>query len=199
MSLIKTFVDYSKLRLDLSILIILPIILLFFSLNLISQLTLPLVTFTLIFVLFFRTFDDLMCIEYDKSFKENRFYFDSKYLKDIKILSITCLILLLILAATVSTKLLLPIILLVLLSYFLYKKLQDQKGILFISLLKYPLFIYIISYHLNIENHLWPMVIFGFFVVKELMDEQLIMNNNFLKYSIIISALSFKAINWSQA
>jgi len=199
MSLIKTFVDYSKLRLDLSILIILPIILLFFSLNLISQLTLPLVTFTLIFVLFFRIFDDLMCIEYDKYFKENRFYFDSKYLKDIKILSITCLILLLILAAIVSTKLLLPIILLFLLSYFLYKKLQDQKGILFISLIKYPLFIYIISYHLNIESHLWPLVIFGFFLVKELMDEQIIMNNKFLKYSIIISALSFKAINWSQA
>jgi len=198
-SLIKTFVDYSKLRLDLSILIILPIILLFFSLNLISQLTLPLVTFTLIFVLFFRIFDDLMCIEYDKSFKENRFYFDAKYLKDIKTLSITCLILLLIIAAIVSTKLLLPLILLVPLSYFLYKKLQDQKGILFISLLKYPLFIYIISYHLNIENHLWPLVIFGFFVVKELMDEQIIMNNNLLKYSIIISALSFKAINWSQA
>jgi len=140
-----------------------------------------------------------MCIEYDKSFKENRFYFDAKYLKDIKTLSITCLILLLIIAAIVSTKLLLPLILLVPLSYFLYKKLQDQKGILFISLLKYPLFIYIISYHLNIENHLWPLVIFGFFVVKELMDEQIIMNNNLLKYSIIISALSFKAINWSQA
>ena len=177
--------------------LVLPIVLYIFAIEEVSQISIFKLVYAYLFLLSFRLFDDLMCIPYDMKNKEGRFYYQQIYKRDLVIFSIIFFVALV--GSTYFTfndSVLYLHVGFFLISLSLYRFLVMNKGILFISLFKYPLLIYCLSDGLN-SGLIWAGIIFLIFILMELMDEKIIKQYKYAKQSLITMAIIGKVIHWS--
>lgn len=191
MSMIMALNNYINSRFNFSILLILPLIMTFFSIEKLSITLVSTFIYSILFIICFRFFDDFMCINYDKKNKEDREYYHHPLFFKV-VLSFLALLL-------IPTTFYLRgydgsfyLCALILTSSILYLFFRNSKFILFISLLKYPILISINSLYNTEKTIVWPIIIFLLFILKELIDEKFISLSQKPLYLILLVIVSIK-------
>lgn len=197
MSGLGPIITYLKLRFKPIPWLILPILIYTLSIETLSQVTIAKIFFAYFLILGFRIYDDLMCIDYDKKFKEERFYFDPKIKKELLGYSAICNLISLAITHTIFNQAVFYLFAgLLFISHSLYQSLRLKKEIQFVSLLKYPFLVYCLSDGLN-SGLIWAGIIFILFIIIELSEEKIIKQIKYLKPGLITFALVGKVIQWS--
>lgn len=194
---LRTIILYLQQRFKPIPWLILPLVFLAFSIENFEQASIFKVVYAVLFLLSFRLFDDIMCIPFDMKNKESRFYYQEIYRRDLVVFNFFFFLLLIgSLYFTFNEAVLYLHIGVALIFFSIYRVFKETRGILLVSLLKYPILIYTLGDGYNSSLY-WALVIFVILVVKELMDEHFIKNINIIKNGSILGAIIGKAIHWS--
>jgi hypothetical protein len=128
-------------------------------------------------IFFFRTFDDYFCFDYDLSVKDSPYLRRGK-LPLIKLIVIFGFLFLSSLFLIFKVKLILLVLFIILFSVLMYFILKKSKFITLISLLKYPMFLYMITDYTavaqnqaSVTDEVWIIIGSLFFIVREILDE----------------------------
>ncbi len=121
-------------------------------------------------IFFFRVFDDYFCFDYDKENKQRPYLENGK--KPLLILMFVFGILFLS-SSILMYEVIASIILfgVLFLSVFLYLLLKNKKEIILVSMLKYPLLLWLVAFYSNEQSMLWIICGSLFFIVREVIEE----------------------------
>lgn len=143
-------------------------------------------------LLFFRVFDDFFCRTYDIQQEKPHTYLKTGSQ------GLTFLILFFGTLFFSSTLFLVPIQIslfifgFVIAHLFLYKLLETNPKIVYISLLKYPLFFFLVALTTQETNFIWPILGSLFFIFREILEESLKKRNKMIEILLFLSLLLSK-------
>lgn len=194
---LNTFISYLSLRFRAFPWLFLPLVFLFFSTTQLDQISILKIIYGIIFLISFRLFDDLMCINFDIAHKEKRFYYKNDHRKFLSMINALLFIILMFSVYLIFNQAVLYLhIAILLISFSLYQFLVQSKFIAIVSILKYPVLIYTLGDGMN-ASLLWGAIIFLILFFKELMDEKIIFDNKNIKRAMVTTAFLFKTYQWS--
>jgi len=183
--LINSFVNYSRERLIKITWFVLPLSLFIIGhgpddFNFLLCLNLFLAIF------FFRVTDDYFCFDYDKKQKDRKYLSRDK--KDVLFLALVYGVFYLVtLKMFYQQKEVLFIYSQLIISTFLYIILRENKSVVLVSILKYPILLYILATQTGETNYVWVMSLTLFFIVREYSEEFL--NKRNVKIELFIISL----------
>lgn len=144
-------------------------------------------------IFFFRVFDDFFCWDYDLINKEHNY--QQRPRRDLLILvALFGFLFLSSLLLIYPLKILLLNFGCLLISILLYLLLRRSRGILFISLIKYPVFLYMVASITAESNFLWVIIGSSFFILREVIEEFFHKRNKNIEYILIGLMLGLKLL-----
>jgi hypothetical protein len=144
-------------------------------------------------VFFFRVFDDYFCFDYDLSFKKSPYLLKGKQY----IVKLMCVFGFLYLSSQIMIHSMNDTILVfavIFLSLLLYIFLKVKKWIVLVSLLKYPLLLFITANYSGETNFVWIYLGSFFFIGREIVEEFFGKRNKQFEVIFILLIISTKLI-----